>query len=96
MEGQDHRQRRAALDHRHAGQPRQHAEGGFRQMGDAAGTGRGDPVSRQRRSQRRHRRTAAGERTGLGDAPVWSQVPIGGPAMFDQIRRAGFRRSGLN
>ena len=56
MERQDHRQCGAALDHRHRGQPRQHAEGGFQQMGDAAGTGRGDPVSCQRRRQRRHRR----------------------------------------
>ena len=45
MEGQDHRQCRAAVDHRHPGQSRQHAQGGFREMGDAAGTGGGDPVS---------------------------------------------------
>ena len=66
VERQDHRQRRAALDHRHPGQPRQHAEGRFRKMGDAARTGRRDPVSRQRRRQRRHRRAAAGERAGVG------------------------------
>ena len=47
-------------------QPRQHAESGFRKMGDAAGTGGRDPVSRKRCRQRRHRRAAAGERAGLG------------------------------
>ena len=33
VEGQDHRQCRAALDHRHRGQSRQHAEGGFHENG---------------------------------------------------------------
>ena len=75
MERQDHRQRGAALDHRHPGQSRQHAEGGFRQMGDAAGTRRGDPVSGQRRRQRRNRRAAAGERAGI-DACVAIQSGI--------------------
>ena len=49
---------------------------GFRQMGDAAGTGRGDPVSRKRRRQRRHRRADPGERTGLRlKAPTGFTVP---------------------
>ena len=39
---------------------------GFLQMGDAAGTRRGDPVPGQRRRQCRHRRADAGRREGLG------------------------------
>ena len=34
-------------------------------MGDAEGAGRRDPVPRQRRGKRRHRRIVAGEREGL-------------------------------
>ena len=41
----------------------------FSEMGDAAGTGRRDPVSGQRRRQRRHRRVAAGQRAGVGTCP---------------------------
>ena len=48
-----------------ADQPREHAEGGFRQMGAAAGTRRGDPVPGQRCRQRGDRRAVAGERTGV-------------------------------
>jgi NAD(P)-dependent dehydrogenase (short-subunit alcohol dehydrogenase family) len=40
-------------------------ESRFHQMGDAEGVGRRDPVPRQRRRERRHRRAAAGEREGL-------------------------------
>ena len=52
------------------GQPRQHAEGGFLQMGDAAGTGRRDPVPRQRCRERRHRRADPGEWAGLVNLAV--------------------------
>ncbi|MHC2339714.1 NAD(P)-dependent dehydrogenase (short-subunit alcohol dehydrogenase family) [Bradyrhizobium barranii subsp. barranii] len=57
--------RGAAVDHRHQGQPRRHAESGFLQMGDTAGTRRGDPLPRQRCRERRHRRADPGERPGL-------------------------------
>ena len=65
IQGQDHRQRRAAVDHRHRGQSCRHAEVGFHQMGEARGIGRGDPVPRQRCRIRRHRRAAAGEPGGF-------------------------------
>ncbi len=64
-QGQDHGERRAALDHRYRRQPRQHAERGFFQMGDAARTRRSHPVPRQRRRERGDRRAIAGEREGL-------------------------------
>ncbi len=45
MERQDHRQRGAAVNHRHRGQPSQHAERRLRKMGHAGRTGQRDPVS---------------------------------------------------
>ena len=56
------------LGHRYRGKPRQHAEGRSCQMGDADGTRRCHPLPGERRRQRRHRRVAAGQRTGLKHA----------------------------
>jgi NAD(P)-dependent dehydrogenase (short-subunit alcohol dehydrogenase family) len=48
IQGQGDRQCRLALDHRHPGEPDQHAGRRLRQMGDAGRTGQCHPVSRQR------------------------------------------------
>ena len=58
----------------------EHAEVRLLEMGEAAGARRGDPVSGQRRRERRNRRADPCRGTGLGSAPV--SIP-------DHLRRTG-------
>ncbi len=60
-----HRQRGAAVDHRHGREPSRHAESGFRPLGRAGRSRRGHAVSRVGRSEGDHRRA---------DLPVTGRV----------------------